>query len=155
MSFCQSVSAGNSISKFIQRLFDIRNRYSASYFDEKLSLLRQLEGMKFKAAYDLKLLHSALCFIRAFPDSPRHYRLAHAELAKMEHRLDQMLGTERSKLWDTGIIGTPVHYQFSYEVAAWLESPIQGTWLEGSGYRRGRLPRSSRRRREPDCANEH
>ena len=110
-----------------RRLFDIRNRYDASVSGEKLSLLRQLDGRKFSTARDLKLLHSALCFIRAFPDSPEHYRLAHAELTRMEHRVDGLIGAEQSKLWDTGIIGTPVHYGFSYEVATWLERRVPGT----------------------------
>jgi hypothetical protein len=62
-----------------RRLFKLRNQYSAALAAEKLSLLRQLDGKKFRIARDLKLLHSALCFIRAFPDAPGHFRLANAE----------------------------------------------------------------------------
>ena len=111
----------------VRQLFHIRNRYSTSDSDEKLSLLRQLEDRKLKKAHDLKLLHSALCFIRAFPDSPKHYRLAHAELTGMERRVGELPCAEQSKLADTGITGTPVHYQFSYEVATWLERRVPGT----------------------------
>jgi len=110
-----------------RRLFNIRNQYSASIAAEKLSLLRQLDGKRFRTARDLKLLHSALCFIRAFPDAPGHYRLANAELTRMEHRVDGLVGAEQSKLTDTGIIGTSVHYAFSYEVATWLERRAPGT----------------------------
>jgi hypothetical protein len=110
-----------------RRLFKLRNQYSASLAAEKLSLLRQLEGKNFRTARDLKLLHSALCFIRAFPDAPAHYRLANAELTRMEHRVDGLAGAEQSKLSDTGIIGTFVHYAFSYEVATWLERRAPGT----------------------------
>ena len=109
-----------------RRLFDIRNQYDASASAEKLSLLRQLDGGNFKHARELKLLHSALCFIRAFPDSPEHCRLAQAELTRMEHRVDDLPGTEQLKLRDSGIIGTPVHYGFSYEVATWLERRVPG-----------------------------
>lgn len=65
--------------------------------------------------------------MRAFPDSSKHYRLAHAELTRMEHRVDELPGVEQKKLWDTGIVGTPVHYAFSYEVATWLERRVPGT----------------------------
>ena len=110
-----------------RQLFEIRNKYDDLASADKLSLLRQLDQTKLKEAKDLKLLHSALCFIHAFPDSARHHRLAHAELARMEHRVDVLAGAEQIKLWDTGIIGTPVHYRFSYEVARWLERRAPGT----------------------------
>lgn len=90
-------------------------------------MLRQLANKKFKAAFDLRMLHSALCFIRAFPDSPEHYRLAHAELSGMERRVDHLPRTEQEKLMDTGIAGTPVHYSFSYEVATWLQRKVPET----------------------------
>ena len=90
-------------------------------------MLRQLDGKKFKTALDLKILHSALCFIRAFPDSAEHYRLAHTELTRFEVRVNQLRGKEQSRLIDTGIVGTPVHYRFSYEVASWLERRVPGT----------------------------
>ena len=110
----------------IQRLFKLRNRYDSSDSDEKLALLRQLAGIHIKAARDIKRLHSALCFIRAFPDSTKHYRFAHAELSNMQARVDVLPDAEQLKLWDTGIVGTPVHYQFSYEVARWLQRRAPG-----------------------------
>lgn len=110
-----------------RQLFEIRNKYAPLASADKLSLLRQLDQTRFKEAKDLKLLHAALCFIRAFPDSLSHYRLANAELARMEHRVDVLAGAEQTRLWDTGIIGTPIHYRFSYEVARWLEKRAAGT----------------------------
>lgn len=104
----------------VRRLFDIRNQYSASASDEKLSFLTRLRAKTFRTARDLKQLHSALCFIRAFPDSPDHYRLARSELRNMEQRVDALAQTEQAKLVDTGITGTPLHYGFSYAVATWL-----------------------------------
>ena len=110
-----------------KRLFNIRNQYNASDSDEKLSLLKQLDGKRFTTAKDLKLLHSALRFIRAFPDSLEHHRLAHVGLTRMEYRVDALTGAERSKLRDSGIVGTPVHYGFSYEVATWLVRRAPGS----------------------------
>ncbi len=109
-----------------RRLFDIRNQYGAQASAEKLSLLQQLDGMKLRAAKDIKLLHAALCFIRAFPDSRRHHRLAQAELRNMERRVDDLVGAQRARLEDTGIVGTPVHYGFSYDVARWLARRVPG-----------------------------
>jgi hypothetical protein len=110
-----------------RRLFAIRNRYDASASGEKLTLLKQLEGKRFTKAADIRRLHSALCFIRAFPESRTHHRLAHRELARMERRVDRLASSEQSKLADTGIVGTPVHYCFSYEVATWLEGRARGS----------------------------
>jgi hypothetical protein len=110
-----------------RRLFAIRNRYDASASGEKLTLLKQLEGKRFTKAADIRRLHSALCFIRAFPESRTHHRLAHRELARMEQRVDRLASSEQSKLADTGIVGTPVHYCFSYEVATWLEGRARGS----------------------------
>lgn len=115
------MAAKINASKAIRRLIDIRNQYNASLSDEKLHLLQQLAGEQFKSARELRRLHSALCFIRAFPDSAQHYRLAHAALAAMEKRVKQLPRVERSRLRDTGIAGTSLHYQFSYEVACWLQ----------------------------------
>lgn len=110
-----------------RRLFDIRNQYSASHSAEKLLLLRQLDSATFGRAREIKLLHAALCFVRAFPDSPAHHRLAQAELVRMEQRVDALVGTERRKLRDTGISGTPVYYEFSSEVSTWLAQRAPGT----------------------------
>jgi len=111
-------------SKAIRQLFEIRNRYGASVSEQKLCLLQQIAGRKFKSAAELRRLHSVLCFIRAFPDSLQHYRLAHTELANMEHRVAQLPRAQRTRLRDTGIAGTSVHYQFSYEVASWLQRRV-------------------------------
>lgn len=108
-----------------RRLFKLRNRYEMS--DEKLSLLGQLEAVQIRKASELKLLHTALCFIRAFPDSAEHYRLADDQLNLFEHRIRQVNATERSKLRDTGIAGTSLHYAFSFDVARWLAKHAAGS----------------------------
>jgi hypothetical protein len=109
-----------------RRLFAIRNRYDASASAEKLSLLKALGDKNFSSAAEITKLHSALCFIRAFPDSARHYRLARKELGSMERRVAALSRAERAKLTDSGIIGTPVNYEYSYEVASWLGKKAAG-----------------------------
>jgi hypothetical protein len=95
--------------------------------DEKLSLLRQLEAVQIGKASELKLLHTALCFIRAFPDSAEHYHLAQNQLNRFEQRIRDIDSTERSKLSDTGIAGTLLHYTFSFDVATWLAKRAAGS----------------------------
>ena len=108
-----------------RRLFKLRNRYEMP--DEKLSLLRQLEAVQITKASELELLHSALCFIRAFPDSTEHYRLAQGQLSRFGHRVRQINATQRSKLCDTGIAGTSLQYAFSFDVATWLTKRAAGS----------------------------
>ncbi|MDA0706600.1 MAG: hypothetical protein O2805_08285 [Proteobacteria bacterium] len=122
-------------SKAIRRLFDLRNRYGASNSAEKLCLLQQLASKRVDAATDIKRLHIALCFIRAFPDSPQHFRLARTELLRIAKRVAQLPRVERSKLRDTGIAGSSLHCQFSYEVACWLQrrapADVSIDWSDG------------------------
>lgn len=129
------MSAGISINKIVQRLFDIRNQYAVLISAEKLHLLQQIAGGKFKSARELGRLHSALCFIRAFPDSTQHYRLAHAALVTMEKRVGELTRAERAKLRDTGIAGTSLYYPFSFEMASWLQRRAPGEvsidWSDG------------------------
>ena len=104
----------------INRLFEIRNRFGKSTSKDKLDLLRLLDRVEARKCSDLECLHAALCFIRAFPDTAAHYRLARSQLDSFQDRIRKLPANLRSGLWDSGIVGSPVHYCFSYEVASWL-----------------------------------
>jgi hypothetical protein len=95
--------------------------------EEKLLLLRRLEDVQVKKTSELKRLHTALCFIRAFPDSDEHYRLAQDQLNRFADRIRHVDATERPKLCDTGIAGTLLHYAFSFDVARWLAKNAGGS----------------------------
>ena len=111
----------------IRRLGDIRNRFDETSSQEKLDLLRSLDGIEVRTASELKRLHAALCFIRAFPDTLDHYRRAEAQLASFETRITSLPPATREELWDTGIAGTQLNYRFSYEVAVCLSKRTRGT----------------------------
>jgi len=111
----------------IQRLHEIRNRFDSSASAEKLSLLRSLRNTDAKTASEIRRLHTALCFIRAFPDSIEHHRIANAGLRSFHKRISRVDDVTKHQLWDTGIAGTPVHYGFSYEVATWLARHAAGS----------------------------
>jgi hypothetical protein len=110
----------------VHRLFESLHRFDDGASREKLELLCLLDDTGVRTAADLRRLHTALCFIRAFPDTIAHYRQSRDLLASFEKRVDELPATVRSELWDSGIIGTPVHYEFSYEVASWMARRIAG-----------------------------
>ncbi|MCH8277694.1 MAG: hypothetical protein IIC12_02025 [Proteobacteria bacterium] len=72
-------------------------------------------------------LHAALCFIRAFPDTVAHYRQAQLQLDSIDDRVGKIPVALRSGLWDSGIVGTPIHYSFSFEVASWMARRVPNT----------------------------
>jgi len=104
----------------INRLFEIRNRFDRIASVEKLELLRSLDEVELRTCAELERLHAALCFIRAFPDTAAHYRQAKLQLDTIKDRIGKLPASLRLRLWDSGIVGTPLHYCFSFEVASWL-----------------------------------
>ncbi len=113
------------VGQLIRRLHAVRNRFDAESSAEKKILLESLTDLPVRSVDDLQRLHSALCFIRAFPDTRAHYRLAATQLAHFGKRIAIQPATHRTALWDTGIAGTPVHYPFSFHVARWLTQRTQ------------------------------
>jgi hypothetical protein len=77
-------------------------------------------------ANELARAHQRLCYARAFPQSLPEQRRAAADLAAFGDRVAMLPKTEREKLWDSGIAGSPVHYRFSYDVARWLAKRAAG-----------------------------
>jgi hypothetical protein len=118
--------AGRNAGRQIRRLHAIRNRYDATSSAEKLDLLEFLARSAVRSVRELRRLHSVLCFIRAFPDTHAHHRLAATQLARFSQRITAQPAANGSALWDTGIAGTPVHYAFSYHVARWLRRRAPG-----------------------------
>jgi hypothetical protein len=52
--------------------------------------------------------------------------MARKQLSELEKLVHTLLRSERKKLWDSGIIGTPLHYRFSFDVARWLARRAAG-----------------------------
>ena len=100
------MNARRTSRQHIHRLLEIRNRFDSDASREKLELLKMMRAISARSSAELRLLHTALCFIRAFPDTAAHYRLAHMLLAGFEERVHAVPATVQSELWDTGIIGT-------------------------------------------------
>ena len=104
----------------IVRLLSLQNRYGTAASLEKLELLHALDNVKVKTSKALLSLHSALCFIRAFPDTTAHFKAAQSLLSGFEDRVLALSRAKRADLDDSGIAGTRLFYEFSYEVASWM-----------------------------------
>jgi len=114
------MTASQTNWRCVNRLCEIRTRFDVEHSREKLRLLSELCGVRVHKAKELERLHGALCFIRAFPDSNAHFKAAHSLLTHFEDRVLALPVAERTRLEDSGIIGTPLYYAFSYEVATWM-----------------------------------
>ena len=117
----------NRVSRrVVRRLFDIRNCYNVAASQEKLELLQCLDELSISTSAEIKRLHSALCFIRAFPDSHEHFRVSMAALSQFAGQIGGLGTATKIDLLDTGIAGTSIHYAFSYEVACWMARHVSG-----------------------------
>jgi hypothetical protein len=121
------MASATSDRQAIRQLFDLRNRFTAKSADEKLALLRALKGIRSRTGIATVQLHTALCFIRAFPDTKEHCRCANLQLESFHERIAALPRSVRHSLQDSGIAGTPIHYRFSFEVATWLSQRAHGT----------------------------
>lgn len=101
-------------------LFEIRNRFDHDHALTKLEILKRLDSVLTLSAEQIRRLHTCLCFVRAFPDSIAHYRLATEHLTNFEKRINCLSARERERLRDSGIAGTKVHFHNSYSVVKWM-----------------------------------
>ena len=109
-----------------RQLFKIRNRFDSAASAQKLQLLQYVSHAKIRSSTDLCRLHAALCYVRAFPDSIEHYRHACLSLQSFEDLVNKLSRVERTALDQSGIVGSAIHYRFSYAVAIWLARRIPG-----------------------------
>lgn len=116
----------NGAGREIRELFRLRNRYDAASSARKLGILRELGATGLRNADDLRTLHAALCFLRAFPDATEHWRLASDALASFDKRVALLPRGDRESLQDSGIAATVIYYRFSFAVARWLAARCPG-----------------------------
>jgi hypothetical protein len=109
-----------SAHQAVRRLGEIRNRYGSGAAGEKLELLERISASSLRSARDVVSFHQTLCFLRAFPDSQAVHNAAKALLGKVHTYVEQLPEHQASRLADSGIGGTDLHYHFSYEVARWM-----------------------------------
>jgi hypothetical protein len=84
----------------------------------KLAAIARLEKARLTRAREVERYHEALCFLRAYPDSPRVLRAVERALERFASRAD--LKRHAAALADSGIAGTPISYPFFAPTAQWL-----------------------------------
>jgi len=102
----------------LRSLERIHRQYGAGLAERKLALLRRLVRPRLSSAGAVRRLHEALCFLRAYPDSPEVLQQVDAMLLVFEHRSD--LRRFAAQLESSGIAGTAIVYPFFSATSEWL-----------------------------------
>jgi hypothetical protein len=107
-----------SLRARLERLESLRETFGAPATREKLELLAELEHKSLGRAADVERLHEALCFSRAWPDSPKLLTIVNRMLKNFSARAD--LTRFAGALENTGIAGTDIRFPFYRSTAQWL-----------------------------------
>src|SRR5262245_41108834 len=105
-------------SSCLRRLALLRDRYGGEVASRKSRLLAALEKSSLSMPSEVLRLHEILCFLRAYPDSPK--LLMQVERMQQSFARRRDLRRHRAFLTDTGIAGTEIHFRFFAPTAAWL-----------------------------------
>ena len=107
-----------SLSTQLEHLELLREEFGVRAASEKLKLLTTLEHKSLSRSSEVERLHEALCFARAWPDSPILLATVNRMLIEFADRKD--LKRFAGKLADTGIAGTDIRFRFYFATARWL-----------------------------------
>jgi hypothetical protein len=107
-----------SLRAQLERLESLRETFGAPAAREKLQLLATLEHKSLGSAADVERLHEALCFMRAWPDTPKLLTTVNRMLKNFAARADLIRFAGR--LENTGIAGTDIRFPFYRATAKWL-----------------------------------
>jgi hypothetical protein len=105
-------------TRALAALEQTKNEYGGGRAAHKLVALGALDRARLATARQVKRLHEALCFLRAYPDDPRVAARVERMLRGFARRAD--LRPHRDTLADTGIAGTAIRYRFFWPTARWL-----------------------------------
>ncbi len=107
-----------SLGTQLEHLESLREEFGVRAASEKLRLLAILEHKSLSCSSEVERLHEALCFARAWPDSPRLLATVNRMLKEFVDRKD--LKRFAGELADTGIAGTDIRFRFYLATARWL-----------------------------------
>jgi hypothetical protein len=108
----------SSAAAALRALEGARDDYGAGAGERKLSLLAVLADARLRSAGEVRRLHEALCFLRAYPDDASLLAAVERMLAHFDRRAD--LRGHREALAHSGIAGTTTWYPFFWPTARWL-----------------------------------
>ena len=109
-----------STRKQLEQLELLREVFGVRAVSEKLTLLASLEHKSLSRSSEVERLHEMLCFMRAWPDSPKLLATVNRMLRNFDARED--LQRFAGKLANTGIAGTDIRFRFYFVTARWLAS---------------------------------
>jgi hypothetical protein len=119
-------------ARALRELERLKATFGPDVEPRKRALLTSLERARLARAHDVMRLHEALCFLRAYPDSPATRTLVERMLARFAQRPD--LRRHAVALADTGIAGTTISFRFFAPTARWLVErwprQIEMVWSE-------------------------
>jgi len=111
---------GPSITVLLSALESARGDYGDEARSKKQELLKALAGSETHNIRLLMRLHAAALFLRAFPDDAD----VHASAGNLLRSIAAMVSSagvrKQRSLDDSGIAGTSLSYEFSYDLASWL-----------------------------------
>ena len=113
-----------STRKQLEQLQLLREVFGVRAVNEKLMLLASLEHKSLSRSSEVERLHEMLCFMRAWPDSPKLLSTVNRMLRNFDARED--LQRFAGKLANTGIAGTDIRFRFYFVTARWLA----GLWAD-------------------------
>ncbi len=122
-----------STRSVLNRLHESRFVFTTSASRQKEEALELLAGRTIRAPGHLKKLHRTLCYLLAYPDNARVYRRARALLDSFGERVGSLSPAARRILENSGIQGTTVRLDFSYDVAQWLRE-LPGVEIDWESY---------------------
>jgi hypothetical protein len=112
-------------TRALARLAELRGTYGPGVAEERLALLRALEGSGLRTAAQVRALHELLCFLHAYPDDAAVFKQVSRMLELFGSRRD--LRRFRRRLESTGIAATDTVYPFGLSTARWLAARCGGS----------------------------
>jgi hypothetical protein len=101
----------------LDRLTAMKGRFGRDAGAETAQLLERVQRTRFRDTADLIRLHELVLFLRAYPQSPRVLRLADEILFAFAGRLTGLDREPFEAVEISGIAGTGLSTNFSYEIA--------------------------------------
>jgi len=128
--------SGKRTDRLIELVGDLRDRFDRKSEHAKIALLAELSARQIGDADSLETYHDTLCFMRAYPDSPRVLQRVEQELGGFGARVEFYKGVSRDrrakKLLDTGIANTAVLHEFNYTLTTalseWFGECVEIDW---------------------------
>ena len=126
----QTAPPADPVPTLLEQLGSLKTHFSPADREIKVAILRELRTLDISDIPSLIKYHEALCFMRAYPDSPDVLRLVEEGLAGFAARVDHLKASCRpadlKKLRDTGMVHTTTYYPYPYAIAKWLVENFPG-----------------------------